>query len=190
MTEQNKVTPEIMHLFVLKSCRHACELCCNKFYDIEKIPVAMVEELKIVHTVCVTGGEPFLAGVELRFLISNLRRHYENIKHLYVYTSADGLIEYLEDVPFALKGIDGISFSPKTLTDWHRLEYISKNHKEINILPSNRLYVFKDQQSNYEAEVKSHLIDGLKAEVIGRKWDKEFKTPGNEIFRRLPILLD
>ena len=26
--------------------------------------------------------------------------------------------------------------------------------------------------------------------ILGRKWDKEFNTPENEIFRRLPILFD
>ena len=26
--------------------------------------------------------------------------------------------------------------------------------------------------------------------ILGRKWDKEFHTPENEIFRRLPILFD
>lgn len=57
MTQIEKVKPEIMHLMVLSRCNYNCELCCNKLYDIDKIPVATVEELKTIHTLCITGGE-------------------------------------------------------------------------------------------------------------------------------------
>ena len=58
---ERKVKPEIMHLMILSKCNYKCELCCNKLYDIEKIPVATVKELKTIHTLCITGGEPFLS---------------------------------------------------------------------------------------------------------------------------------
>lgn len=188
MIEQNKVTPEIMHLFVTDKCNHACKLCCNKLYNIEEIPVPTVEELKTVHTVCITGGEPFLAGTYLRFFIRHLRAQYPNIKNLYIYTSCDGLQEYLG--MFTLDDIDGISFSPKNVKDWRNLVHIVINfNEELNQLPSNRLYVFKEQQGNFHKVSYHWLISKLKAAVIGRKWDKEFRTPDNEIFRRLPVLL-
>lgn len=43
---ERKVKPEIMHLMILSKCNYKCELCCNKLYDIEKIPIATVKELK------------------------------------------------------------------------------------------------------------------------------------------------
>ena len=63
--KERKVKPEIMHLMILSKCNYNCELCCNKLYDIDKIPVATVKELKTIHTLCITGGEPFMASIEL-----------------------------------------------------------------------------------------------------------------------------
>ncbi len=52
---------------------------------------------------------------------------------------------------------------------------------------SNRLYVFDDQWQEWEKiRGEVHLSDNW--QVIGRKWDAEFKTPENEHFVRLPIL--
>lgn len=36
---------DTMHLFVTNKCTNNCPLCCNKNYDIEKIPLPTEEEL-------------------------------------------------------------------------------------------------------------------------------------------------
>lgn len=74
---------QILHLFITNKCRHDCEFCCNKLYDIEKIPVVTVELLKSVQTVCLTGGEPFgINPDELCAFILRLRKQYPNIENL------------------------------------------------------------------------------------------------------------
>jgi len=50
---------DTMHLFITKRCTNDCPLCCNKNYDIEKVPLPTEEELSSVSTVCLTGGDPF-----------------------------------------------------------------------------------------------------------------------------------
>ena len=189
---EEKVKPEIMHLMILSKCDHSCELCCNKLYDTEKIPVASVEELKTVHTLCITGGEPFESFVDLNVFAANIRKQYQNIKHIYVYTS--GGKSFVSNIPtYGFGCFDGVNFAPKNIYDWGFLYAFARfADKEIlNSLknrPNNRLYVFKEQVEVFE-NVYKHLADKLNLNVIYRTWDKEFKTPDNEIFRRLPIFL-
>lgn len=80
MTQIEKAKPEIMHLMILSKCNYNCELCCNKLYDIDKIPVATVEELKTIHTLCITGGEPFMANINLDDFARSVKDGFPNIK--------------------------------------------------------------------------------------------------------------
>ena len=188
---ERKVEPEIMHLMILSKCNYKCELCCNKLYDIEKIPVATVKELKTIHTLCITGGEPFLASIDLDDFASSVKDDFPNIKNIFVYTS--GLI-LMYRLPHFFSYIDGLSISPKSMKDWLALEKIVNNTScnylnNISGLHSNRLYVFKEQVLIFEKRFK-YIAEKLNLNVLYRTWDKEFKTPDNEIFRRLPILLN
>lgn len=189
MTEK-KVKPEIMHLMILSKCNYNCELCCNKLYDIDKIPVATVNELKTIHTLCITGGEPFMASIELDDFASSVKDDFPNIKNIFVYTS--GLI-LMYRLPHFFSHIDGLSISPKSMKDWLALEKIVNNTSpaylnNISGLHSNRLYVFKEQVSVFEGRFK-YIAKKLNLNVLYRTWDEEFKTPDNEIFRRLPVFL-
>lgn len=178
-------TVDTMHLFITNKCDHVCPLCCNNLYDIEKIPVATVEELKQVSTVCITGGEPFDVLSTNLSLISGLRIQFPNIQNLYIYTSGPALVKYRG---LCLDFVSGVNITPKNKHDWKELEHMPNfivSH--LKQMKENRLYVFKDQMDNFE-EYKS-LVEKLNLQVIYRRWDKEFKTPDNEIFRRLPILL-
>lgn len=108
---EQKVKPEIMHLMILSKCDHSCKLCCNKLYDIDEIPVATVEELKTVHTVCITGGEPFMSNININQLAMSLKDQYPNVKNVYVYTSGDAF--YLNLYNYGYDFLDGINFAPK-----------------------------------------------------------------------------
>lgn len=189
---ERKVKPEIMHLMILSKCNYKCELCCNKLYDIEKIPVATVKELKTIHTLCITGGEPFMASIDIDDFARSVKKNFQNIENIFVYTSGQILMFCL---PHLFSYIDGLSISPKSMKDWLALEKIA-NHStsreyfnNISRLPSNRLYVFKEQVTFFEERFKP-IAKKLNLNVLYRTWDKEFKTPDNEIFRRLPILLN
>lgn len=188
------IKPDIMHLFLLKTCRHKCEMCCNNLYDIDEIPVPTIKELKTVNTICLTGGEPFLVK-DLASLTVKLRKQYPNVQHLYAYTSGLSLLMYMRkhwnDGRNWFEGFDGITISPKDKLDWNAVKILLSDKAYYNILstlPSNRLYVFIEDEAPYE-EVKS-LVEASNFKMIKRYWDSEFKTPENEIFRRLPILLD
>ena len=181
--ENKKITTmkEVMHLFLLKTCDNKCPICCNNLYNIEEIPVVSVEELKEVHTVCFTGGEPFMY-YGLNEMAGRIKTQYPNIKNIYAYTSGLSLLNFVKHslATNCLSNIDGVSVSPKSKSDWEAFEEVF-NCSSVQSCKSNRLYVF-------DKDKMSRKYKGF--DVIGRTWDKVFKTPDNEIFRRLPILLD
>lgn len=185
---------EVLHLFITNICRHDCKLCCNKFYQIDKIPVVTVELLKSVQTVCLTGGEPFyIPDKILKNFITKLRSQYRNIKNLYIYTSGMEFGKYGWNYREYIKchytpnQIDGINVAPKDWLDWKWFADTVKNWEDL--YPdknSNRLYVFKDQRPIFDA-MGLDLKD-VNIQVIDRTWDCKFNTPPNEHFARIPIL--
>ena len=181
---------QVLHLFITNKCRHQCQFCCNKLYKISEIPVATVELLKSVDTVCLTGGEPFtIKPVVLKNLIYNLRTQYTNIKNLYIYTSGYEFEKVHQDYYefiHAYNWIDGINIAPKDWEDWIA---VPKVIHTINCgSNSNRLYVFKEQRPVFD--VMSIDLSKVNIQVIDRQWTKSFNTPDNEHFARLPILFD
>ena len=180
---------QILHLFITNKCRHDCEFCCNKLYDIEKIPVVTVELLKSVQTVCLTGGEPFGINPDtLCMFIMRLRKQYPNIENLYIYTSgyeASFRIMHIYNM-MKRKAINGINIAPKDYRDWAGFVSIIDHTTSVFVEnSSNRLYVFKEQQEAFDSNCD---LSNINIDVIYRKWDKTFNTPNNEHFARLPIL--
>ena len=184
--------PEVLHLYITDKCTNACPLCCNKNYDfINGVKQVTEEELSSVHTVCLTGGDPFLSN-KLNDVVESLRSR-ENIKNIYVFTSGYK----------SLPNIDGITFSPKSEKDWTAIDELIYKYDEvarkyigydrlIHELDSNRIYAFieKYDDCNYsiDNEHLSILNDAheyLGCEVFFRMWTTEFNSPENEIFRKL-----
>lgn len=181
---------QIYHIYITNDCDHKCPLCCNRLYNIDQLPVITVEQLKGAHTVCITGGEPFLHTDQLLHLIECIRQQYPSIQKLYVYTSGGRLHLMGErDWKRFFTYADGLNVAPKSPYEYKLL------HMALNYWPmkaesskeglSNRLYVFPDLWKVYENE---DLCLPDTWQVIGREWDKEFNTPENEHFVRLPIL--
>lgn len=182
----NKV--DVMHLMLLERCDHSCKLCCNKKYDISKIPLPTTEELNAINTLCFTGGEPFLLEQDLDQMAKRFKENYQNIEKIYVYTSGTALSA---NFPSTLNYIDGVNIAPKNKMDWAMMESLThgirkKEAKTLLKLNDNRLYVFKDQLKYFEQH--KEIPQKLNLQVIHRVWNKEFNTPENEIFRRIPFL--
>lgn len=171
---------------VTNKCHLNCPLCCNKQYDIEKIPVVTVEDLKNTETICITGGEPIFFLSNVRELIVRIKKDYKNVKNIYVYTTGRRFIYTSE--------IDGYSVGPKTFKDWIDLiAYItayspfgehSENMIEKLRIKSNRLYVFPEWEQFFNA-IPKEIFRGFT--IIHREWQKEFVPAPDSIFRRIPV---
>lgn len=176
----------VLHLMVNNICNNNCPLCCNKQYDVEKIQVVSVEELKQTKTICITGGEPFLSP-NLTNFIFNLIFQYNNIKNLYIYTSGES-IKRADLSTLVLwqtnYNVDmGLSLGPKSKRDRDNLRSYLIYEKLLE-LKSNRFYCFND----LDREVANTFYkNNNNMQIIDRKWQENFKPAEDTIFRRLPI---
>ena len=173
LNNKNEKTEKIIHLMVTSLCDRDCPDCCNKQYDLNKIPYVTDEELKNADTLCITGGEPFKFS-NPNEIARYYRTKYSNIKNVYVYTNAVELEEYLLRGKH-LEYIDGVSISIKNKVDAFVFKSYIATDKRITKLPSNRLYVFNNL---FDEEV-----DGFT--VIQREWQKEFVPANDSIFRKV-----
>lgn len=189
---------EIIHLYMVERCEHKCALCCNKQYDMEKVQVVTVEELKTAKVVFLTGGEPFLVDNVCGFA-ANIKEQYKNIELVMVYTCGDSLLKYLEKHG-TLDGIDGVTICPKNRYDVECVRKVFSEYRhEILKLASNFIYIFPNVRQRRqsisvpESDVLYGWVNGLYADgyenlqVREREWQSEF-SPNGGIFRRLPIL--
>lgn len=182
---------DTMHLFITKRCTNNCPLCCNKNYDIEKVPLPTEEELSSVSTVCLTGGDPFLLGKKLDEIVNDLRKR-ENIKNIYVFTSGYACLLYLKKFN-KLPNIDGITFSPKSERDYDAIwNFVDTYSYHFIKLSSNRMYMFIDKYDdcNYTIDnnklvLLAYVWNYLDCQVFFRTWVEDFNSPENEIFRRI-----
>lgn len=171
LNEYNENTKGIIHLLVTSLCNRNCIHCCNKQYDLNDIPYVTDKELKNCHTLCLTGGEPFLF-TNPTAIARYYKENYPNIKKVYVYTNATELEAYLHKNN--LDYIDGVNVSLKTLKDWLKFDNIIKD-KSIKSLNDNRVYIF----GNWDGE------DFGNFKVIKRVWQENFKPANDSIFRRV-----
>lgn len=186
MSKMEEVKTPVLHLMVNNICNNNCPLCCNKQYDVEKIQVVSIEELKQTETICITGGEPFLSP-NLTNFIFNLIMQYKNIKNLYIYTSGASIQRSdLTTLILWQKSYNvniGLSLGPKSSKDREKLRsYLI--YEKILELNCNRFYCFSD----IDREVANTFYkNNANMQIIDRKWQENFKPAQNTIFRRLPI---
>ena len=165
--------PFTMHILITSLCDRNCKYCCNKQYDLSKIPYPTKEEFEKTELVCLTGGEPF------KYSRPNEIAHYLkdkfNVKKIIVYTNAYEFVQYLIEGNY-LNYIDGVTVSIKNQKDKKAWESLNFNYWRIKNLNSNLLYVFPGFEDiecpNYFQKQK-------------REWQTTFKPAENSIFRRL-----
>lgn len=165
--------PFTMHILITSLCDRNCKYCCNKQYDLSKIPHPTKEEFEKTELVCLTGGEPF------KYSNPNEIAHYLknkfNIKKIIVYTNAYEFVQYLTNGN-DLNYIDGVTVSIKNQKDKEAWESLNFDDWMIKNLNSNLLYVFPGfEDVNYPNCFQKQ----------SRKWQTIFKPAENSIFRRL-----
>ena len=101
---------QVYHIVITKYCDHDCPLCCNKFYDLDRLPTVTGDNLREANTVCLTGGEPFvLLPDTISGLSKALKEQYPNIQRIYVYTSGLRLGGFVgKEIGYMYRFIDGI----------------------------------------------------------------------------------
>ena len=190
----------IIHLMVNSNCTNRCNDCCNNQYNLDKVPVATVEELQNAKVVLLTGGEPFLLA-DIHDFVKSLRWQYQNIEKLYIYTSGYAMYKtrnkWLRERRIGLY-VDGINFSPKCNGD-------EKAIKKLFDDTDARLFLFHNMSNriilmDYEGKTTdddefiqslncSDVSPSAKFSIENRAFQKKFQ-PNGGVWRRLPIFLN
>ena len=168
-----------LRLLVTKKCHNDCEKCCNKLYDLNKVPVVDRFDYEEIN---ITGGEPLLLGEELFDLVMSLKFLSTRINgkpcRIYVYTAIPKYkIEVLAGiVPY----IDGLCVTPHTDDDIVGLRKFNNFKKAINCKHlSLRMNLFADIKQKLHPED----LEGWKLKDM--EWLDDCPVPAGEDFRRL-----
>lgn len=178
LNQKNSETEKIVHLMITNKCDRNCKYCCNKQYDVNKIPIISGEELNNARELYLTGGEPF-AYANPCYIADLLKNLYSNIERVIVYTNAYEFGEYLKQGG-CIYGIDGLTISIKDKRDKAAFEEYILYNKEVNNLKYLRLYIFDEVDISIEEIVEIPCWYDIRE----RKWQKEFNAAPNSIFRR------
>ena len=177
LNDKNNITEKKIHIMVTSLCDRNCPYCCNKQYDLNDIAYVTQDELRKAEEIFITGGEPFLYAAPNK-IAYRFKRLYPNIKHVYVYTNAFELSEYLMDGG-NLGYIDGVTISIKTPHDKDIFEHYLYNNLDIKCLKSNRVYIFNNLLDEEFIKNTSNMT------YSHRTWQKEFTAAPDSIFRKI-----
>lgn len=176
LNEKNEFTEKIIHILITSLCARKCKYCCNNQYSLDDIETVTDEELHNAHTLCLTGGEPFLFSNPCE-IAKYYKTRYRNIKKIYVYRNAIELGQFLSNnkTENLFEYIDGLDVSIKTKADKEVFsKTVIKDHR-VTKMTCNQLYVFDGLMPDN--------TDGFN--VFNREWQSDFEPANDSIFRRL-----
>ena len=159
-----------LRLLVTKNCNRNCPGCCNKEWDLDKLP-----EAELVHTrydeIIITGGEPLL-NIEAVMLLCEKIRVLQPGVPIYVYTACIDI----EKISKILGVCDGVTLTLHTPLDGVSF-FNSKYNRFKNIFnKSLRLHVFEGIAVPSNAYVSRWDVkDSI-------RWIKNCPLPKDEIF--------
>lgn len=172
-----------LRLLITGRCPNNCELCCNKQFDLNSIPIV---DRWDYDEIMITGGEPLLFVGSLITELISLQSVFNMMgtnPKIYIYT-ADCTNNAARILPY----VDGIVLTPhKTLDIYHFVELNNfllkhKNDKDFKDL-SLRLNLFPNIKAQLSKDIDLSLW-----QVKDMKWVKDCPVPEGEDFRRIANL--
>ena len=162
-----------LRLLLFEDCNRSCEGCCNKQWDLSKLPV--VWDYSVYDTIILTGGEPMLHPNTL-FETIDLIKVVNPTAKIILYTAMTSTPYTLQQV---LQQIDGLTVTLHNQQDM--IPFLCFNNI-LNIdLESKtlRLNIFDEVEvSNYQIPEHWQIKDNI-------EWIEDCPLPDNEVFMRL-----
>lgn len=173
-----------LRLLVTKKCNRTCAGCCNKQYELDKLPVIDIKTIAEYDEIMITGGEPMLFPNELINLIDRIKMSILIEGHLgtkiYLYTAMPSVLTDLG----VLDRVDGIQLTLHDISIDEAVifslapPFIQEKIKD----KSYRLCVFP--------ELKHPIIihPNVWNSVRFMNWIKDCPLPSDEVFYRIENL--
>lgn len=163
-----------LRLLVTTKCDRACPGCCNKQYDLDKLPPLQWPDLPEYESIMLTGGEPMLLNTEVLSLIINMIRVRAPNAPIFMYTA------YLKDpqkLHTILQLVDGVTVTLHDPEDGPRFRRLMAHIPESCFRgKSMRLNIFKG------VEVPTLPDWDIRENMV---WIEDCPLPEDEVFLRL-----
>jgi len=149
-------------LLTTKQCHRNCRWCCNKFRNLEALPVCT--SYKEYEEIIITGGEPTLFSDKVVSLVQKIRQE-NNTALLTLYTTKT------ENLPQMGEMFDKIYFTIHDKSQIGDLLRVEKKFME-------------------KVQILSFVeVSEIFPNAVNLRWDKTpFPIPGDEVFMKLPEL--
>lgn len=172
-----------LRLLVTTMCHNSCPKCCNKQYDMSKVPVL---DRFDYDEVCITGGEPMLNPPRVRRTATMFKLAAnamgKDVK-VYLYTARMDPAN-LFNMVVTRSVLDGVVVTPHSADDIKEFKYLNRrlNEEDLMKLPnlcSLRLNLFSDVKEQLRGENLSYW------KVKDMEWLDECPVPEGEDFRKI-----
>lgn len=163
-----------LRLLLFEDCNRSCEGCCNKQWDLSKLPV--VSDFTPYDEIILTGGEPMLKP-EIVFRTIRMIRNQNISARIILYTA---MTDKANTLLFILENLDGLTITLHDEQDI--LPYIAFrmliDRYRFNNAKSLRLNVFSGVDARRYANEDWQIKDNI-------EWLEDCPLPDNEVFMRL-----
>lgn len=164
-----------LRLLITEKCNRSCAGCCNKQWDLSKLPVT--HDFTKYDLIMLTGGEPLLYPATLLAVVAEIRKQNPQAQ-IIVYTA------YAERVLWVLPWVDGITLTLHAWSDvnpFYKLDNLLHDARETgapwvkNL--SLRLNVFAGVEHVYNFNCWE--------KKVGIEWIEDCPLPDDEVFMRV-----
>ena len=161
-----------LRLLLFEKCNRDCEFCCNKQWDLKKLPVE--KDFTQYDEIILTGGEPMLDPFLILKTIKRIREQNSRVP-IYLYTAK---IDDWSMVLLVLSKLNGITITLHEQADVNTFLYLSERIKERGFKEKSlRVNIFKGVKVFSDIsmwKVKRNIV-----------WLNPCPLPENEVFKRL-----
>lgn len=172
-----------LRLLVTAKCPNKCELCCNKQFDLNSLPIVNRWDYE---EIMITGGEPLLFVDSLISELCSLQTVFDMMgtePKVYIYT-ADCTRNFAKVLPY----VEGMVLTPHKQLDVDK--FVELNHY---LLDHKNDYVVRDASLRLKLfpDIKALLpkdIDLSLWQVRDVEWIENCPVPEGEDFRRIAKL--
>lgn len=160
-----------LRLLITEQCNRNCEGCCNKEWDLKKLPVCT--DFQNWDQIILTGGEPMLVPQIIRGTINKIKN--VNPCPIILYTAKVDKIQSILSILFFVDGLTVTLHETKDVIPFMKFNKVLPR----GIKKTLRLNIFKEVK-----KVPKHLF-GKWVIKDGIEWIKECPLPKDETFMRI-----
>lgn len=159
-----------LRLLITKECNRNCPGCCNKDWNLDELPICT--SFEGYDEVLLTGGEPYLVGINPFISLIHKIRSENNTCKIFVYSAHSRIIDVLDY-------IDGLTFTLHDQKDVPLFDLLNLALYESDKEKSLRLNIFKGIKLPDDIDLSFWKV---KKDM---EWIKNCPLPKDEVFMRL-----